>query len=328
MTFAERLREWDEPLTLYEAVPPDGDASEAAVVDRADRIADALAGQSVDAINVPEIRVEAGDDDDRPRGTLTKQDPREFGRRVADRLGGDVDVVVNHVVVHDPPAAQERWFEATYDEYGVENVVVVGGGSSGVDYPGPSVSDGVELARRVGTTGGTDPCLGGITIPGRRRTDFDEPDRMLAKQRAGIEFFTSQVVFDPETVLRLLADYDDACQAAGVEPAPVFLSFAPITRPADARFLERLGVEIPADARAWILDADDHVERRGARVAEHVLDEVLTGVHRNDLAVPVGVNVGHVMQYNVGASERLLDQLLGLVEWHDRGRPAAPDLAH
>lgn len=330
MTFADRLRRWDRPLALYEAVPPDRNAPDGAAADRIERMARLLTDQSVDAVNVPEIRVEAGDDSDRTRGELKKRDPRGFGRCVADRIGGDTDVVVNHVTVHDPPTAQERWFEAAYDEYGIKNVVVVGGGSSGIDYPGPSVSEGVELARTVGKAGRTDPCLGGIIIPTRRRDGFDEPDRMLAKQRAGIEFFTSQVVFDPEPVTRLLGDYDDTCRAAGVDAAPVFLSFAPITGRKNARFLEQLGVDIPSDIREWILGAGDHTARRSIRVAEHVLEEVLTAIRRENLAVPVGINVGHVMQYNVEPSEQLLDQLISLLEWHEQGYPTTtrPDPAH
>ena len=317
MTFADRLRQWEQPLVLYEAAPPNEDASEGTAADRAERVAGLLADRRVDAIGVPEIRVE-GDDADRTRGELTKRDPREFGRRVADRIGGDTDVVINRVVVHDPPAAQEEWFETAYGEYGIENVVVVGGGSSGIDHPGPSVSEGVELARRVGDRTGNDPCLGGITIPSRRRDDFDEPDRMLAKQRAGIEFFTSQVVFDPESVTRLIEDYDDTCRAASVDPVPVFLSFAPITSPRDARFLEGLGVDIPTDVREWVIDSEDHTARRGVRAAERVLDEALSAVRRDDLAVPVGINVGHVMRDNIDASGLLLGRLTDLVEWHQR----------
>ena len=302
-------------MILYEAVPPNEAASEETAADRADRVARLLADRHVDAINVPEIRVEE-DDGDHRLGELEKQDPRGFGRRIVDRMATDTDVVVNHVIVHDPPPAQEEWFEAAYGEYGVENVVIVGGGSSGIDYPGPSVSEGVELARRVGDAVGSNPCLGGITIPSRRREEFDEPDRMLAKQRAGIDFFTSQVVFDPGPVTRLLEDYDAVCRKAGVDPAPVFLSFAPITCPRDARFLDGLGVDIPADIREWVIDSDGDAERRGLRAAEHVLDEVLTAVRRDDLTVPVGINVGHVMRDNVEASGRLLDRLIELVEWH------------
>lgn len=317
MTFATRLRQWTEPLVVYEAVPPTRDVSDEIVADRAERVAHLLADREVDAINVPEIRVEA-DGSGRELGELQKRDPREFGRRVADRMAADTDVVANRAVVHDPPAVQADWFETAYAEYGVENVVIVGGGSSGMEYPGPSVSEGVELARRVGDAVGGDPCLGGITIPSRRREEFDEPDRMLAKQESGVDFFTSQVVFDPDPTVRLLRDYEAVCCEAGIDPAPVFLSFAPITRPADARFLEQLGVKLPTDVRDWILAADDHSARRSVRVAEHVLDEVLTAIRCDSLAVPLGINVGHIMQYNLDASGRLLDRLNGLLEWHQR----------
>ena len=312
MTFATRLRQWTEPLVLYEAVPPSRDAPNRVVADRAERVAHLLADREVDAINVPEIRVES-DDSGRELGELKKRDPREFGRRVANRMRADTDVVANHVVVHDPPAVQDDWFKTAYTEYGVENVVIVGGGSSGTEYPGPSVSEGVGLARRVGDTAGGDPCLGGITIPSRRQEEFDEPDRMLAKQESGVDFFTSQVIFDPDPTVRLLRDYDAVCREAGIDPVPVFLSFAPITCPADARFLQQLGVELPTDVRDWVLGADNRSARRGVRVAERVLDEVLTAIRHDGIAVPIGINVGHVMKYNLDTRGRLLDRLNGLL---------------
>lgn len=325
MSFATRLRQWDEPLVLYEAVPPAKSASAERLTERAAQVASLLDLQSVDAVNLPEIRVET-DTEDRSRGELKNADPREFGRHITNRLDTEFDIVVNHVAVHAPPSAQRRWFKTTYEEYGIDTIVTVGGRSSAVDYPGPSVSDAVELASTVDTTSTVDPCLGGITIPTRRRADFDEPDRMIAKQQAGIEFFTSQVMFNADSVIRLLTDYDAACRAAGIDPAPVFLSFAPITRPNDAQFLEELGVEIPAAVREWMLASDDHTTRRSIQVAHHVLDEVLTTVRREDLTVPVGLNIEHVMRYNIEASERLLDRLVSLLNWHERNDPSPADL--
>lgn len=325
MSFAERLRNGEGPLLLYEVVPPDRSAPQEREHHLAEYVSRLLADQAVHAVNVPEIRTEERDGH-RVTGLLEKQDPRQFGTAVSDLLDGDVDTVVNHVTVYESRDAQREWFRSTFTDFGIDDVVLVGGESSDVDYPGPGVTEAAALAREVGESVGIDPCLGAITIPSRRREDFDEPERMVSKQRAGIEYFTSQVIYDPAATRALLRDYDAACAEAGVEPATVFLSFAPITGRKDVRFLEWLGVDIPDHVIDWVLDDGVNPTHRSVRVAEHVLYDVLRFVEREELDVPVGLNVEHIMRYNFEASELLLDRLSSLLEWRSHaGPPPAPE---
>jgi 5,10-methylenetetrahydrofolate reductase len=184
------------------------------------------------------------------------------------------------------------------------------------------VTEAADLARRVGERIGTPPCLGAITIPTRRGGSVDEPARMVRKIQHGVRFFTSQVLFEADSSRALLRDYDAACKAAGVRPAPVFLSFAPITGRKDADFLEWLGVEIPATSKEWILAPHANALDRSARVAEHLLRDVLMFVDRHHIDVPIGINVEHVMRYNFEASEAVLDRLESLLEWTELERHA------
>jgi hypothetical protein len=315
VSFARQIREWSRPLTLYEVIPPDRSAPRETIADQATYIANLLVDHDIDAINIPEIRNEERNGD-RVAGFMEKYDPRNFGMTIQDVFEGDVELVVNHAVVYDEPQAQREWFQATYDKFGIDSIVVVGGESSDVDYPGPSVPEAAQLAREVGDAYGIDPCLGAITIPTRRREDLDEPERMLAKIDDGAEFFTSQVIYEAESTRRLLVDYDAACREHGVDPAPVFLSFAPVTGRKDARFLEWLGVRIPDDVKRWVLETRANPLDRSVRVAEHLLREILTFADRRELDVPIGVNVEHIMRYNFDASEVLLDRLDSLLGWH------------
>ncbi len=316
MSFAESLRSWSKPLTLYEVIPPDRSAPRETVADQATYIANLILDHDIDAINVPEIRNEERNGD-RVAGFMEKQDPRNFGRTILDALDDGVDLIVNHATVYDPPEDQEAWFRATFEKFDIDSLVIVGGESSQVDYPGPGVPEGSRIARRVGEDLGVDPCLGAITIPTRRREELDEPERMLAKIDDGAEFFTSQVVYEAESTRQLLADYDAACQEHGVDPAPVFLSFAPITGRKDARFLEWLGVRIPETVKEWVFATHAHPLERSVRVAEHLLREILTFSERRELDVPIGINVEHIMRYNFDASEVLLDRLDSLLAWHE-----------
>ncbi|MDX1612537.1 MAG: hypothetical protein R3185_09210 [Candidatus Thermoplasmatota archaeon] len=315
MTFAELLRTWPRPLVLYEVIPPPRSAPREEVADTAEFVATLLADQPVDAINVPDVRNESRQGN-RQAAFMQKLEPRQFARSLQDVFQDGADLIVNHGTVYEPESAQRDWLKDTFTKFNLPNLVLVGGESSNVDYPGPSVGACARLAREVGQETGTDPALGGITIPTRRRATFDEPERMLAKIEAGIEFFTSQVIFEAESSCRLLADYDAACEQAGVKPAPIFLSFAPITGRKDLGFLTWLGVEVPGTVEAWVLDTRGHALERSVRVAEHVLHEILRFADRQDLSVPIGINVEHVMRYNFEASEVLLDHLTSLLDWH------------
>ncbi len=313
MSFADRLRAWDEPLVLYEVIPPHRSAPREEVADAATFLGHLLADHDVDAINIPEIRNESRNGN-RLSGFLKKEDPRVFGKTLGDVFQGDTELVVNHSPVYAPPEVEVDWWDATFQDFQIPNIVVVGGESSDVDYPGPTVGEGAQLARKVGKRHGVDPCLGAITIPTRRRSDLDEPERMVKKISQGVEFFTSQVIYESHSTRDLLTDYRDACDDAGLQPAPVFLSFAPITGRKDAKFLEWLGVQIPESTREWILDPTSRPLDRSVRIAEYALREVLDHVDRHSLDVPVGINVEHIMRYNFEASEVLLERLTSLLE--------------
>lgn len=315
MTFRELLHDWPRPLLMYEVIPPPRSAPREEVADTAAFIRNLLSDHDIDAVNVPDVRNESRNGNREAR-FMKKRDPRQFALTLSDIFGDDAEIICNRCTVYETEAEQREWLAQTYEKFGIENLVLVGGESSDIDYPGPSVPRMTELARAVAEDTGTDASLGAITIPTRRREDLDEPDRMLYKVQHGTEFFTSQVIFEAESSCQLLADYDRTCKEAGVDPVPVFLSFAPITGRKDAGFLEWLGAEIPATCKDWILATHARTLDRSVRVAEHALREVLRFAEREELDVPIGVNVEHVMRYNFEASEVLLDRLASLLEWH------------
>jgi 5,10-methylenetetrahydrofolate reductase len=77
--------------------------------------------------------------------------------------------------------------------------------------------------------------------------------RLSAKTQAGIEFFTSQVIFNADVAIWTLRDYDEHCKATGCKPARLIFTFAPFARADTATFLKWLGVEIPLGTEKRIL---------------------------------------------------------------------------
>jgi 5,10-methylenetetrahydrofolate reductase len=260
---------------------------------------------SVDAVNLPEIHNEARPGE-RTSGFVPRLDPRVIGARLRDEHA--TDVVVNHCVVYEPDPLP--WLIETGEMYGIGDFVLVGGESSSIRYPGPSVAEAAERMRAAGHAG----ALGGISIPSRA----GEAERVRRKHRAGIDFFTTQVLFDPNDIVWLVQRLN------GVE-ARLFLSFAPVSHPRDLQFLRWLGADIPPDldrhlrldeASAADLAHTDPERKKAARaaclersigLAQRILMEVFDNLPPDP--PPLGLNVEHINRRNFAPAVEMLDRL-------------------
>ncbi len=254
--------------------------------------------ESLDAIDVPELIDENHDG----RPYYRTADPREIGRRLAELV--QRPVVVNKVVAHLPSqAALVEWTRQTL-EGGIRHMVLVGGSSRYIPYPGPQVIEADRAcASLLREQGGH---LGNIAIPQRQ----GEAHRMLAKTRAGASFFTTQILFDSESLRRTLQEYDALCQKAGVPPAAVLLSFAPLADETDAEFVRWLGADIPEAAERWILNGEE--TSAGDRAIEHarrVWADTRTGAEADGLSLALGVNVEQLTQRHLDVALRMLTEL-------------------
>lgn len=297
---------------LYELLPPPEDAKPE---DRREflRIIEKLLGDvHVDAINVPEVRNEAGQTSAKGAYTVGKGDPRPFARELCQYFP-HIPVIVNHVVVSDPMDVLQRWVGESYDQFGLRALIVVGGESRHVRYVGPTVRQAAEwITRKFNRTVVADPLVvGGITIPSRRHTEQtrDEPERLLNKARSGMDFFTSQVIYESEAMKRLLEDYDTACRNAGASPKRIMISFAPISSKKDVQFLRWLGVDIPGAVEQKLEEGWIGMGWRSVEICQAVLQDILDFVSARNIAVPLGINVEHIMKYNVELSKELLVHL-------------------
>jgi hypothetical protein len=248
----------------------------------------------VDGVNLPEILDEA-------RGTertskfVPRVEPRLLGSRIQRELGAEV--VLNRVVVHDPKP--ETWFRETSLERGLRQIILVGGESTGVSYSGPSVMEAAALVRREGLP----IMLGGITIPSRR----NESERIRAKVKAGINFFTSQVLFDSNDVVWLV-------QRLNGLQARVFLSFAPVSHRRDLQFLRWLGADIPQNLDRFLLGSEEAAAASASTCLERSLDlaqRILMDVFDHLPPDPplLGLNIEHINRRNFSPAIKMLDRL-------------------
>jgi 5,10-methylenetetrahydrofolate reductase len=291
MTLQEKILNPSIPVTLFEVVP--------AAADQPQAIDESLAELRrlkpfVDGVNLPEIH-----DEDRGAERTSKfvprVEPRVFGSRIQRELGAEV--VLNRVVVHDPKP--EIWFRETSLEQGLRHIVLVGGEAAGRRYPGPSVLEAAALVRREGLP----IVLGGITIPSRK----NESDRIRLKTRAGIDFFTSQVLFDSNDVVWLV-------QRLNGLTARVFLSFAPVSHRRDLQFLRWLGADIPQSLDRFLLGSEEGVTapaptclERSIDLAQRILMDVFDNLPPDP--PPLGLNIEHINRRNFSPAIKMLDHL-------------------
>lgn len=254
----------------------------------ASRFAERINGVDIDAINIPEVR------DERRRTHTTRTfpylpttPPREYARLLAALTRKEP--IINQVVVHYQRESYVAWLRETWGEYGIRNLVLVGGDSSRTVYPGPSVLEAAALIKRSSF----EYLLGGITIPERHKHRGDEVTRNLQKIEAGLQFFTSQVIYDPDATVGLVDAYARECERRNVAPARVFLSFAPFSTEQGAGFLRWLGVTIPSHTLSTVLRSSRSAQASAAICTEN-LRRILDAARARNWQVPLGINVENV----------------------------------
>jgi 5,10-methylenetetrahydrofolate reductase len=290
----------DEALSsrplFFEPVPPSARASPARLESQFAATASLLGEVGrVDAVNVPELVDENHDG----KPYYRSGNVRSFALRLAEATHSEP--VVNKVVAHLPNLEATRaWAEETVG-HGVRSFVLVGGSSRYLPYPGPGVAEANRVVRAA--VEGAGGALGNIAIPQRT----GEAHRMLGKTRAGARFFTTQITFDSSAPARLLRDYDVLCRQAGLPPATVLVSVAPLADEADAEFVRWLGADIPDATERSILNGDERgASRRSVARALELWSEVRNAVSAASVEVPVGVNVEQLSQRHLESAGEML----------------------
>ncbi len=287
---------------LFEPLPPSKGASPEQLDEHIDELSATLSGlPGVDAINIPQI----------VGGAFETVDARDHALAIQSRTG--IENLVNTIVAHVPEADLPDHLDEIH-RTGIQHTVLVGGESSKIEYPGPSVKRANEISN--GLPGRHERTIGNICIPSRRRPGSDEPDRMVAKTVAGADLFTSQIVLEPVTFRRLVRDYERACALAGVPPATIFLGLAPVTEPRDLKLLAHLGVEIPPHIERDLLWDKDQIRQRSLEANLGILRNVLDTIRLENIQVPIGLNVEQVSQHNWDASIELTSECCQLLEEH------------
>ena len=300
MRFRDKVRKPKRPVVAYEILPPR--EKDRTLNSYAEIISSLLSQTHIDAINIPEVHEENARGL-RPVKNLERAEAREFGRLLQDNVG--IEAIVNRVTVHNDLDYQKSWIKETFYDYDIENLILVGGESSDIKYPGPSVNETSEYITRDLNAGRFDFFCGGITIPSRKI----ESVRLLKKGSNGIEFFTSQVLYDGKKIKKMLKYYDDVCKENNVLPRRILLSFAPVSSKKNIDFLKWLGVEIPSQTEKRLTNKKTSMSDESLEIASEILKGILNNNEKLGITVPIGLNVEHIMSYNFQSSINMLQEL-------------------
>jgi hypothetical protein len=287
---------------IFEIITPPSSWREDKARSWASRVARILQAHDLTRLNLPEV-VSESRDGSRAVSFLKKMDQVRFGEMVREALPG-VSLVPNKICVRVPSDKFRDWVGEVHAG-GVRELILVGGESHRVEYPGWSVPEAAAFVREHYP----DVRLGGITIFTRPR----EADRIVAKIKAGIDFFCSQIVFETANMKQVLVQLDRRCREEGLPFPEVYVSLTPASRIRDIEFMTWLGVEFPSAVLDYLVEEEERIEERTFEVVERVIDEVFdfTAKDLPDTGIKLGFNVEHVMYSNLGLSERILGRILG-----------------
>ena len=297
MRIKDKIKRPRRPVVAYEILPPrekDGTLNSYAA-----NISSLLSQTHIDAINIPEVRDEVARGE-RPVKNQLRAEPREFGRLLQDIVG--VEAIVNRVVVHQKLNDELNWLEETNKKYEIENLITVGGESRSIEYPGPSVNEALAAIKK---NENINLLCGGISIPSREKESL----KLIEKSENGSEFFTTQVLYDSSKIVKMISHYQKRCDEKKTFPRRLLLSFAPVSSEKNIKFLKWLGVEIPDETEKLLIEDLSKMTEKSMEIAVNVLQQTLNHLNENDIVVPIGLNVEHIMSYNFQASIEMLQEL-------------------
>ncbi len=201
------------------------------------------------------------------------------------------------VCVLVPKREFARWVNAAYAK-GVRNVVLVGGESDGIRYPGYTVLEAADFIKKRYP----DMNVGGITI----FTRPGEAARIVAKKKHGIDFFFSQIIFESSNLKQVLLQLTQLCEAEGIDIPHIYISLAPAGSVKHIEFMQWLGVEFPSAIRDYLISGGEEcVMPRTFEIIERTLEEIFA-LKECPAFNRLGFNIEHLFYQNLDLAEKLL----------------------
>lgn len=303
---------------LFEIIPPERDWTEKRIAARNEKLLELFDRVDVNGINLPEIHEEKNKSKKGKRRSKFKPrlSPREYTSQLRDLV--DTEYVICRVIVKSHPREAEEWLIETNSEYGIRNIVIVGGEQEADAYEGLSVPAGTKLIKENINQGqpklssksfeATDYLVGNISIATRRLETIDEPDRIIYKIKHGADFFTTQIIAEPDSAVSLMEDLSDKLDDENLQAPLFFWSFSPISEQKDIDFMRWLGVNIPDEVEERIMSSSNPA-RESLQWNIETWEKLQEKARSLPVQIPLGANVSFMGIRNFSHATDLAEAL-------------------
>jgi len=294
---------------MLEVVPPSKRASPDAVGSSVEKISSEVNKlKCISCINIPEVIEENHVGVPYYRNI----DTRIFGKSLLEKTGRKI--IVNKVIAHLPKPRFETWVKETVLEYGIKSMVFVGASREPFSYIGPSVVEANQCAVNLAKSGELNNQgleIGNILIPGRE----NEVERSISKTKAGCSFFTTQLMFQPESFSEFAKEYCEECTKKNLEwrRNRFFLSFAPARSEEDIEFFRWLGCDIPPSVIHRLQESGGDIGKTSIDIAKETLSDILVFIEKNKLEIPIALNVEVIFMQNLPLAMEMIKSLSPLM---------------
>lgn len=281
-----RLKDTRRFVTFYGTTPPRADAPAERIALASERLAARVADLALDGLVVYDVQDEsARTDAPRPFPFVPTGESRAYARRLQEIT--TLPALTYKCVVNFSEAGWLAWLDETITEYRVAGLSLVG---SAIPDPPPDALP-VDRALQLAAAHAGAPLLGGVVIAERHSPAYDESRRLLQKAARGCDYFISQVIYQSDPTVRLLADYAAGCAREDVAPRRIILTFSPCGRPKTMEFIKWLGVAITPEIERTILDDPAPFSRSIQICCDHLQAILDHGIAET---LPLGINIESV----------------------------------
>lgn len=208
-------------------------------------------------------------------------DPCEYSQLI--RELSHLDVITYKSVAQRDSETFSNWLSSTKQQYGLNNLVLVGSPSSQGDIKLP-LSEAYDVLKHHQD----DFFLGGVTIAERHASKRNEHERLIDKTEQGCQFFVSQAVYDAQATIDLITSYARTCKQQGQTPKRIILTFTPCGGEKTLQFMEWLGISVPEATKWRMLDAENTLSE-SIRICRENLDQILKSCSHLDISL--GLNI-------------------------------------
>lgn len=286
-------------MLIWEIVPPEKNSSPKDLKLFCDQLVDIVKNNKIDALDIPDLINEEKTDRKRP---FKKISSLKLAQLIQQKI--KIPIIVNHVTVFDQLTKQKQWLIDVYKNYQINKIILVGAPDN-KSYPGLSVVQMAKLVSQLNKEKLINITCGGITIPTRQILN-KEAERIVAKQKAGVKFFFSQIIYESKNTCRVLKNYYQFCQKEQLTPAKIIVTFSPLSSLAGLKFLTSLRVYIPATIKKLFLANPNQIDKLSIEVIKQVWQEILTFKKEKKINVPLDVGISYIQKANLQTSKNLL----------------------